>query len=140
MNVYTNCCCSRLASCQAGATATGIAISCHMECRAPGELWLDLTVPNSVSDENCGGGAMGSCNEPDVPTRDAVLRTSCPGPTVMRNRPEGAAWGSWLERRTQKGGSGSAYACASAVLKSAVPQCIARRYHVTLGVPHTAIA
>jgi len=24
--------------------------------RAPGRPWLDLTVPNTVSDENCGGG------------------------------------------------------------------------------------
>jgi hypothetical protein len=25
-------------------------------CPAPSGPWLDLTVPNSVSDENCGGG------------------------------------------------------------------------------------
>jgi hypothetical protein len=38
---------------------------------APSGPWLDLTAPNSVSDENCGV-AIESCHEPDVPTPDAV--------------------------------------------------------------------
>jgi hypothetical protein len=58
---------------------------------------------------------------------------------LLRNRPEGSAWGSWPERQTQKGGNRSAYACASAALKSAVLQCIARRYCVTLGVSQLAV-
>src|SRR3954471_18649154 len=43
------------------------------------------------------------------------------------------------EGQTQTEGNGSAYASASAALKCAMPQCMAQRYCVTLGMPQLAV-
>src|SRR4051812_32508319 len=43
------------------------------------------------------------------------------------------------ERQTQTGGNGSAYARACAALKCVMPQCMAQRYCVTLGMPQLAV-
>ena len=53
-------------------------------CRAPGGPWLDLTVPNSVSDENCGG-SDGARHEPDVPAPDAVPNAVPHALPLLRN-------------------------------------------------------
>src|SRR3954466_13013430 len=43
------------------------------------------------------------------------------------------------EGQTQTGGNGSAHARASAALTCAMPQCMAQRYCVTLGMPQLAV-
>ena len=94
MNVYTNCCCPRLASCQVGATATGMAVSVARNAmprrRVPSGSCLDLTVPNSVSDENCEGGNGGvppthRAGAPTVPAPDAVLNAVSQALPLLRN-------------------------------------------------------
>src|SRR5947209_5688363 len=58
-------------------TTSGVPVSCRTKCRGkpPRARWaFDLTVPTSVSDENCGGGD-GRAMNPNVQAPDLAVDT-----------------------------------------------------------------
>jgi hypothetical protein len=164
MNVYTYCCCSRLALRQVGATAAGMATSCRTKsldevscarsalARSDGAEFRQMTkIAEAV---------MGVCHEPDRPAPDAVPNAVPQVLPLLRHGPEGSTWAPGrkgrhpsgkgcrsdkrsnrrcCDRQTQTGGNGSADARASAAVTRAVPQCMNRRYRVTLGVLQLAV-
>jgi hypothetical protein len=164
MEVYTYCCCSRLALRQVEATAAGMATSCRTKCRD------EVSCAGWTLARSDGAGfrqmtkiaeaAMGVCHEPDLPAPDAVPNAVPQVLPLLRHGPEGSTWvpgrkgrhpsgkrcrsdkrsnRRCCDRQTQTGGNGSAYARASATVTRAVPQCMNRRYRVTLGVLQLAV-